>query len=363
MSDLFAPLTLKRGPAWKNRFMLAPLTNTQSHADGRLSDEEFNWLTMRAKGGFGLTMTCAAHVQRVGQGFPGQLGIWDDMHIEGVSRLATALKAEDSHAVVQLHHAGMRSPKDLIGGPPVSPSDDAETGARALTLDEVRRLRDDFIAAAKRAEKAGFDGVEIHGAHGYIICAFLSPEINKREDAYGGSLENRARLLFEIVDGVRAHCRPDFSLGVRLSPERFGMRLLEITEVAQRLMLEDKIDYLDMSLWDVFKEPNDEALKGRSLMSYFTELKRGNVRLGAAGKLTTGEGVHRAMKAGLDFVVIGRAAILHHDFPKRVAANPSFTPTPNPVTPEYLHAEGLSDAFVAYMRAWKGFVTESAPAA
>jgi 2,4-dienoyl-CoA reductase-like NADH-dependent reductase (Old Yellow Enzyme family) len=360
MPNLFEPLMLTRGPAWKNRFMLAPLTNTQSHADGRLSDDEFNWLTMRAKGGFGLTMTCAAHVQRVGQGFPGQLGVWDDMHIEGLSRLAAALRAEGSHAVVQLHHAGMRSPKDLIGEAPVSPSDDADTGARGLTLDEVHRLRDDFIAAAKRAEAAGFDGVEIHGAHGYIVCAFLSPEINKREDAYGGSLENRSRLLFEIVDGVRATCRPDFSLGVRLSPERFGMRLLEIADVAQRLMREDKIDYLDMSLWDVFKEPNDEALKGRSLMSYFTELKRGNVRLGAAGKLTTGEGVHRAMEAGLDFVVIGRGAILHHDFPKRVATNPAFTPTPNPVTPEYLRAEGLSDAFVTYMRAWKGFVTDAA---
>lgn len=360
MTLLFQPLALKCGPAMKNRFMLAPLTNTQSHADGRLSDEEFNWLTMRAKGGFGLTMTCAAHVQRVGQGFPGQLGVWDDMHIEGLSGLAAALKAEGSHGVVQLHHAGMRSPKDLIGQAPVSPSDDAETRARALTLDEVHRLRDDFIAAARRAEKAGFDGVEIHGAHGYIICAFLSPEINKREDAYGGALENRSRLLFEIIDGVRAVCRPDFSLGVRLSPERFGMRLLEITKVAQRLMHEDKIDYLDMSLWDVFKEPNDEALKGRSLLSYFTQLDRGNVRLGAAGKLTTGEGVHRAMEAGLDFVVIGRGAILHHDFPKRVAANPAFTPTPNPVTPEYLRGEGLSEAFVTYMRAWKGFVTEAA---
>ena len=84
------------------------------------------------------------------------------------------------------------------------------------------------------------------------------------------------------------------------------------------------------------------------------------VKLGAAGKLTTGEGVHRAMEAGLDFVVIGRGAILHHDFPKKVAANPAFTPTPNPVTPEYLRAEGLSDAFVTYMRAWKGFVTEAA---
>jgi 2,4-dienoyl-CoA reductase-like NADH-dependent reductase (Old Yellow Enzyme family) len=360
MPTLFDPLPLKRGPALKNRFMLAPLTNTQSHADGRLSDDEFRWLTMRAEGGFGLTMTCASHVQRVGQGFPGQLGCWDDMHIEGLSRLAKAIKAQGSHAVVQLHHAGMRSPAALIGRQPLCPSDNAETGAMAMTLAEVEQARDDFIAAAHRAEKAGFDGVELHGAHGYLLCEFLSPEINRREDGYGGSLENRSRILFEIIDGVRARCGPNFSLGVRLSPERFGLKLEEIAQVAQRLMREDNIEYLDMSLWDAFKEPEEQHLKGRSLASYFTSLERGNVRLGAAGKLTTGEGCRRAMETGLDYVVIGRAAILHHDLPKRIAADPDFKPTPLPVTVDYLRNEGLGEAFVGYMRSWKGFVADAA---
>ncbi|MBT7667818.1 MAG: NADH:flavin oxidoreductase, partial [Rhodospirillaceae bacterium] len=88
MSSLFESLPFSRGPAMKNRFMLAPLTNTQSHADGRLSDDEINWLEMRAKGGFGLTMSAAAHIQAVGQGFPGQLGAFSDDHIEGMSRMA-----------------------------------------------------------------------------------------------------------------------------------------------------------------------------------------------------------------------------------------------------------------------------------
>src|SRR5580658_383255 len=96
MADLTTAMTLTRGPAWKNRFMLAPMTNTQSHADGRLSDEEFHWLTMRAKGGFGLVMTCAAHVQRIGQGFPGQLGVFCDDHLPGLSRLAAEIKARGS---------------------------------------------------------------------------------------------------------------------------------------------------------------------------------------------------------------------------------------------------------------------------
>ena len=359
MPSLFDPLPLKRGPALKNRFMLAPLTNLQSHPDGVLSDDEFNWLKMRAEGGFGLTMTCAASVQDGGQGFPGQLGAHDDRHLPGLTRLAAALRANGTHAVLQLHHAGMRSPVALIGKPPICPSDNPETGARAMTLAEVHETRDHFIAAARRCEQAGFDGVELHGAHGYLICQFLSPEINRREDAYGGSLENRSRLLFELVDGVRAACGPNFSLGVRLSPERFGLKLEEIVTVAQRLMREDKIDYLDMSLWDVFKEPEEAAHKGRSLMSFFTELDRGNVRLGAAGKVTTGDACRRCLEAGLDYVVIGRAAILHHDFPKQIAANPDFTPTPLPVPPEYLQAEGLGEAFVTYMRTWKGFVLDA----
>ena len=140
MADLFDPLTFAHGPAMKNRFMLAPLTNWQSHPDGRLSDDEFKWLTLRAEGGFGLTMTCAAHVQAVGQGFPGQLGVFGDQHLEGLSRLAAAIKAHGSVSSLQMHHAGHRSPKELVGQP-VCPSDDPETGARGLSLGE-RRLDD-----------------------------------------------------------------------------------------------------------------------------------------------------------------------------------------------------------------------------
>ncbi len=358
---LFQPLTFRHGPAMKNRFMLAPLTNTQSYPDGRLSDEEFHWLTLRAKGGFGLVMTCASHVQRVGQGFPGQLGIFGDEHLEGLSRLASALKAEGAVAAVQLHHAGNRSPAELVGQP-VCPSDDPKTGARGLSLAEVEQLREDFIAAAVRAERAGFDGVEIHGAHGYILTQFLSSEINRREDHYGGSLENRARLIFEIIDGVRARCRPDFLLGLRLSPERFGLQLAEVREVAQQVLRDGRIDFLDMSLWDFAKEPNETEFQGRTLMSYFTELDRGGVRLGVAGKIMTPAQAAEVIAAGADYVLLGRAAILHHDFPEQTRRDAAFGPASLPADPGRLAAEGVSPTFLDYLRrSFPGFVAEAEP--
>jgi len=359
MSDLLSPLDFSRGPSMKNRFMLAPLTNCQSEVDGTLSDEEFHWLTMRAKGGFGLTMTCAAHVQAIGQGFPGQLGIWKDEHIEGLTRLAIEIKAHDSVAIAQIHHAGMRSPQDVIGTTPVCPSDNEKSGARGLSLKETKQLRDDFIEAAVRAEKAGFDGVEIHGAHGYILCQYFSASINQRTDEYGGDVGGRYRILFEIIGGIRERCNSDFNISVRLSPERFGMRLCEVLEIAQRLMTEDKIEFLDMSLWDVFKEPEEEEYKEKTLLEHFAGLERGNVRLGVAGNIRTPKQAEDALAAGVDWIMLGRAAMLDHNFPLLYTEDSEFAPTPTPATKEHLATEGLSPKFIEYFSGnWPEYVVQ-----
>jgi len=356
MKSLFEPLAFARGPVMKNRFMLAPLTNLQSHADGSLSDEEFHWLTMRARGGFGLVSTCAAHVQAIGQGFAGQLGVFADHHVRGLSRLAEEIRRHDCLAFAQLHHAGLRSPEALIGTRPVSAFDDEKSGARALSTAEVEQLAADFVAAAQRAEQAGFDGVQLHGAHGYLIAQFLDGRRNQRGDRYGGSLENRARLIFEILREIRAQCRPDFLLSVRLSPDRFGMTVAETPTLAQWLLESGLLDLLELSMWDVFREAEEEAYRGCSLLSYFSGLPRGDVCLAAAGKLYGAPQVQRAVDAGLDVVSIGRAGILHHDFPERCRRDAEFQMHGLPVTEEYLHREGLSDAFIGYMRNWEGFV-------
>lgn len=354
----FETVTFPHGPAMPNRLMLAPLTNQQSHADGTLSDDEHRWLTMRALGGFGLTMTCAASVQAMGVGFAGQLGVHDDAHVAGLTRLACDIKMAGSVAIVQLHHAGNRSPRDLIGAEPVCPSDDPETGARAMTNAEVHEMIGAFVAAAKRTQAAGFDGIELHGAHGYLLCQFLSAELNRRSDEFGGSLENRARPLFAIIEGIRRECGNEFHVGVRLSPERFGMKLGEIREVYSRLVATGDVDMIDMSLWDCAKNAIEEGWTDRRLVDIFAAIDRGNVRLAVAGKLYSAPAVRAVLEAGADIAVVGRAAITNHDFPRSMRGNPDFVMRDLPVPARTLRDEGLSDTFVGYMRNWKGFVAD-----
>lgn len=353
---LKAQVLFSSGHTMKNPFFLAPLTNRQSNEDGTLSQEEFKWLTMRAKGQFGMVMTCASHVQKNGKGFPGQLGIFSDQHIEGHKKLTKEIRSYGSLALIQLHHAGMRSPHDLIDGKPVCPSDNEEFDARELRIEEVKELKNAFINAAVRSKQCGYDGIEIHGAHGYVLTQFLSSTINNRTDNYGGSLENRSRILFEIIDGIRQKCGVDFLVGVRLSPERYGQKLKEIKLICERIIKEDKVDFLDISLWDVGKHPEEEEYKHKPLLSYFTDMDWRNTRLTVAGKISNGSDVINVLNAGVDFVGIGKSAILHHDFPIKVMENASFKAVRTPVNSSYLREEGLSDVFIDYMRKWDGFV-------
>lgn len=352
-------LKLIRGPALPNRFMLAPMTNLQSNPDGTLGEDEYEWLMHCARGGFGLVMTCAAHVQKNGQGFPGQLGIWSDEHIPGLSRLAEGLRAAGCVSAVQLQHSGRRAAPDLTGEQPVAPWDDAETGARALSTVEVEKVIEDFVRAAIRADEAGFDGIELHAAHGYLLCQFLDADNNQRADLYGGSFENRTRVLWKVIQGIRPRLRGGFQIGVRLSAERFGVRLAEARMLAEELMTSGEVDYVDMSLWDVFKPAEEQGFEGRPLISCFTELKRGSAKLGVAGKILSAETAQRCLDEGADFVLIGRGAILHPDFPRRALADPNFTAVERPVSRAYLASQGLGPTFINYMATnWSGFVAD-----
>ncbi len=355
--SLHAPLGFRRGPAMPNRLVLAPLTNLQSHDDGSLSEDEFGWLVKRALGGFGMVMTCAATTHALGKGFPRQLGVHDDAHLAGLERLATALRAAGASSSVQLQHSGGRAPRDLILGTPVSAIDDPKRGVRALSTGEVEQAIEDFILAGLRAERAGFDGVEVHGAHGYLLCQFLDTR-NLRADRYGGSADNRSRMIREVIAGLRARARPDFQIGVRLSPERYGIDLGEARALAARLLREGEVDYVDISCWDTFKLPEDPAWQARDLIGWFTDLDRHGTALGVAGKLTNAHNARLCLARGADFVLIGRGAILHHDFARRVGEDDAFASAPLPISRAHLAAEGLGRDFIDYMATWPGFVAE-----
>ncbi|WP_338751716.1 NADH:flavin oxidoreductase [Janibacter alittae] len=351
--ELHDGLDLAHGPAWSNRFALAPLTNTQSNPDGTLSDDEYHWLMARAEGGFGLTMTCATYVAPAGQAWAGQLGISDDRHLPGLTRLAEGIRATGSVSSVQLHHAGRRANPDVHGGPNVAPWDDPEKNTRALTTAEVERAIEEFVVAARRAERAGFDGVEVHGAHGYLLTQFLDGRHNDRTDGYGGCLEDRSRALLDVLRGVREGTGDDFQVGVRLTPRGNGVVLDEGVAVAQWVLDSGLVDYVDMSLWDAFATV-DEG--GSLLIDRFTRLPRGATRLGVAGRIRTVEQARWCMEHGADFVDLGRAAIVHHDFPRR-AADADFAMADLPVTRDHLRAERVGEDFIDYLDAgWSDFV-------
>jgi 2,4-dienoyl-CoA reductase-like NADH-dependent reductase (Old Yellow Enzyme family) len=356
MSSLTQPISFTRGPTWKNRFALAPLTNSQSNVDGTLTDEEYHWLTMRADGGFGLVMTCAAHVQAAGQGFPGQLGTFDDKHLPGLERLAKGIRDRGSVSSVQLHHAGDRSPAELIGGPARAPYGDDAKGIKALSTGEVEQVVADFTAAAVRCERAGFDGIEFHGAHGYLLCQFLRTR-NDRTDGWGGDYAGRTRIYREVIAAARAATGPDFQIGLRMSPERFGTQMSEMLQLAGELMAAGSLDYIDMSLWDCFKQPEEASQQGATLIDQFAAVPRGDCRMGVAGKIMSTATAEDCLTHNADFVLIGKGAMLHHDFPKRAVADAAFEAVSFPQTRDYYNAEGLSDGFVDYVaRTWPEYV-------
>jgi 2,4-dienoyl-CoA reductase-like NADH-dependent reductase (Old Yellow Enzyme family) len=347
-------LTFRTGLTAWNRMVLAPMTNKQSHADGTLSDNELHWLTSRADGGFGLVMTCAAHIAKDGQGWPGELGIYDDTHVPGLTRLAHELHERKATCMVQIFHGGVRADASVSGIQPWSAN--ADEGARAATEEDMTRVITQFGDAALRAQVSGFDGVEIHGAHGYLLTQFLSTTQNTRTDQWGGSLENRARLIRAVVKSVRAQTNTSFTVGVRLSPEDFGnARGLDLDESIQvaKWLAEDGVDFVHLSLWRALQ--NTTKYPDKHAVSLFRDALPDDVALLAAGSVWTREEAEFLLEKGADGIALARAAILNPDWPLR-AIESGWEPKRPPVTIDELQARALSAPFADYMRNWKGFV-------
>jgi len=184
-----------------------------SKDDGIVSQEHVNHYEALAKGGAGLIVVEATCVTKSGRLADTQLGIWSDEHILGLKKIADVCHRHQAVVLIQIHHAGFKTPPSVTQSP-MAPSE--YKGARALTFDEIQGIKEDFIAAALRAKEAGFDGVELHGAHGYLISQFLSPVINKRNDMYGGSFSAMMEFPRQIIKGIKEKTGKDFILACRM---------------------------------------------------------------------------------------------------------------------------------------------------
>jgi 2,4-dienoyl-CoA reductase-like NADH-dependent reductase (Old Yellow Enzyme family) len=356
VTDLLDTLRFRNGITARNRIALAAMTNSQSHADGSLSDDELRWLEVRADGGFGIIATCATHVSRDGQGWAGELGIFDDSLLPDWRRLAASMQQRGALPIAQIFHGGLRARADLIGGRPWSASSDEATGARAATEADIEGIINAFGDAAARAHAAGMAGVEIHGAHGYLFSQFLSVLQNRRDDAWGGSLENRFRLLRMVTRTVRARVPASFIVGVRLSPEDFGnAKGLDLDESLQvaRWLGEEGIDFLHASLWDVRR--NSIKRPDTHVLPLFRQAISSDIPLFVAGKIWTRADADHAFALGADAIALGRPAIVNPDWPLRIA-DPDWQPRRPPLTAAEFRALGLNDRFIESLRSRPDFV-------
>lgn len=352
---LFEPLRLRSGVELPNRLAVAPLTNLQSRPDGTLGEPEYRWLERRARGGWGWISTCAAFVNGSGKAWVGQLGIASDAHIPGLRRLATAFREQGVPAVVQLHHAGSKA---TVAEDPISTG--GPKGARAATEADLEQTIADYVSAALRAEEAGFSGVEIHGANGYLFTQFLAPAVNPRTDRWGGSLENRARLLRSVAQAIRAAVRPDFAVGARISPvdvvSRRGLVLADSVQVGQWLA-DDGLDFVHLSTGDAVGTPEHEP-DAPPITQAFREALPADVAVFASGQVWTRAEARAARELGGDVVVLGKAAIGNPSWPQRVADDPEHEPVRPPWSRDTLREQDVGEAFIDYLGRFGGLVSD-----
>ena len=221
MNNLFSPLRIKR-ITLKNRIVMPPMVCFGlGKADGQVTEQHVQHYEERVRGGVGLVIIEATCISPTARLSPNQLGLWSDDHVQGFSRLARACHSHGAAVLVQIHHGGLNSHKDVTSDL-VAPSEfrgkvrDGFVSARALTVPEIHGIQDQFVAAALRAKEAGLDGIEFHGAHGFLISQFFSALVNKRSDSYGGDLNNRTRFVAEVAARIRREAGNDFVIGCRM---------------------------------------------------------------------------------------------------------------------------------------------------
>lgn len=328
--SIFEPFELPSGVQLKNRVIMAPMTLGASKSNGAVTEEELAYYIERAQG-VGVVITSSALVSQNGKMLETGFGVDDDALLPGLKTLANTIHEQGSKAFVQIYHAGHKSnPALLSGGQPLSASAvaaerEGSVNAKAMTEEEIENVIDDFANATRRLIEAGFDGVEIHGANGFLIQQFFSPHSNRREDQWGGTLEKRMRFPLEIIKRVKEmvtkHAKSPFVVGYRFSPEERespGITMEDTLQFVDVLAVQN-LDYIHLSVDHFWGEPRrEESNRAKSRVVMVQELVGNRVPVIGVGGLSTPDDVVKALGTGIPLVTIGHAMIMEPKWVEKV---------------------------------------------
>ncbi|WP_379130367.1 NADH-dependent flavin oxidoreductase [Paenibacillus sp. sgz500958] len=321
------------GVSLKNRVVMAPMTNFSSLDDGVVSEQEIAYYIRRSRG-VGMVITACVYVSRGGKGFKGEFGADRDELIPSLRKLSDAIKSQGAKAVLQIFHGGRQCPSDLLpDGQTVSasavpaelPGGGRGPVPRALTEEEITGIIADFGEATRRAIEAGFDGVEIHGANGYLVQQFFSPHSNTREDRWGGNLEKRMAFPLAVVEAVKgaaaAHAQSPFLIGYRFSPEEPETPgiTMEETFALIDVLKEQGLDYLHVSLREFWSLPHRGTTDPRPRMEQILDRVAGSVPVIGVGSLYSADDALKAFNSGVALVALGRPLLIDPDWVEKVA--------------------------------------------
>ncbi|QIZ51326.1 NADH-dependent flavin oxidoreductase [Dickeya zeae] len=325
-SRLLQPFAFKNGLTLRNHVVMAPMTTWSANPDGTISDQEVAYYRARVNG-VGMVVTGCTHVTPDGIGFTDEFASYDDRFIPSLRRLSQAAKSGGAPAILQIFHAGNKALPHLVPNGrvvsasalqvPPSPFNNAEVTSHALSEKEIEEIIMAFGDATRRAIEAGFDGIELHGAHGFLIQNFFSPMFNQRDDEWGGSLENRIRFPLAVVREaqrvIAEHAKRPFLLGYRISPEEADEGALRINDsyVLIDRLIEAGIDYLHASLFDIPNARPADYTGERTTAELLVEHVSDRIPLMAAGLIRTPSDAEKALNTGLSLVAVGQGLVMN----------------------------------------------------
>ena len=334
---VWSPIRFNSGQELANRFVIAPLTTNASNEDGTAAEDELEFVRRRAASGFGATISSAAYVEQDGRSWQG-IGVTHDGHLSSLHRLAEAMRAAGGLAILQIYDGGRIAKPELIGEQclrAASAVASLRPGAktpRAMTSDEVGNLIADFRDAASLARKAGFDGVEIHGANHYAVHQFFSPRANHRTDEWGGTLAKRMNFPLAVAQAVRDALGPKLIAGFRITPfeaEHDGYTLEDAKLLCSELA-KLNLDYISVSLDDyrmsrpmgetrVYNRPAEKTYTAaENPITEFARVIAGRCAVMASGGIKTCLDAEGAIKLGADLVAVGRAVVVDPEWLAKV---------------------------------------------